>query len=139
MGLPEVSQQRRGCFDQQVGSSATKAAKIAALMANEELQGLPRTALRLFPRYLGALLARLGKSNRNRLLAAGYSAALAAFAGTQRAALFAVHRALHALAGGFAVSCHCAPPVFRFAELLRSTAQALAFFAVVCTTTTSVL
>src|SRR5271156_2439183 len=106
-------------FDQSVGSPATKAAENAALMANEDLQLLPKITSRLFPRYLGALLARLGKSNRNRLLAAGHSAALAAFARTQRAALFAVDRALHALAGRFAVSCHYAPPVFRFAELLR--------------------
>src|SRR5580704_4014435 len=104
-------------------------------MASEELQVSPRIALRLFPRNLGALLARLGKSNRNCLLAAGHFAALAAFARTKCAALFAVHRALHALAGGFAVSCHGAPPVFRFAALLRRTAQALAFFAVLCTTT----
>src|SRR5271170_3273746 len=119
IGFPEASQQLTVRFVQQAASPATKAAKHAALMANEKLQDRPRIALRLFPRYLGTFLARLGKSNRNRLLAAGHSAALAAFARTQRAALFAVHRALHALAGRFAVSCHYAPPVFRFAELLR--------------------
>jgi hypothetical protein len=79
-GIFGASQQSRGCFAQQLGSPATKAAKIAALMASEELQIRPRIALRLFPRYLGALLPRLRKSNRNRLLAAGHFAALAAFA-----------------------------------------------------------
>jgi len=33
------------CFDRQVGSSATKAAKDAALMANEDLQIRPKIAL----------------------------------------------------------------------------------------------
>jgi hypothetical protein len=67
-------------FDQLVGSPAIKAAENAALMANEDLQVCPKIASGLFLRYLGALLARLGKSNRNRLLAAGHFAALAAFA-----------------------------------------------------------
>ena len=66
---------------------------------------------RLFPGNLGALLASFGKSNRDRLLAAGDSAALPAFARAKSAALFAVHGALDAPASGFTVSCHQASPL----------------------------
>src|SRR5580698_1859045 len=104
-------------FDRQVGSSATKAAKDTALMANEDLQVRPKIALRRFPRNLGAPLACLGESNRNRLLAAGHPAAPAAFARTKRPALLPMHGALHAFSGGLSVSCHHAPPLFRFAKL----------------------
>ena len=101
-------------FAQQVGSPATEAAENATSVANEDLQHHPRIALRLLLRYLGAFFARLGKSNRNRLLAAGHHAALAAFARAKRAALLSMHRALHALTGGLSVSCHYAPPFLGF-------------------------
>src|SRR5580700_6000105 len=101
IGFLGVSLQGLEHFDHQGGSPATKAAENAALMVSEDLQDRPRIALRLFPRYLGTLLARLGKSNRDRLFAARHFAALAAFSRTKRAALLPMHGALHALAGGF--------------------------------------
>ena len=65
---------------------------------------------RLLPGHLGALFARFGKSNRDRLLAARYPAAFPAFAGSKSPALFAVQGALHAPAGRFTVSCHQTSP-----------------------------
>src|ERR1700680_836673 len=58
---------------------------------------------RLFLRNLGTLFSRFGEADRNGLLAAFHSAALAAFARFQSAAFLAVHRAFYTLAGRLAI------------------------------------
>src|SRR5271154_6968 len=60
-------------------------------------------------RHLGALLARLRKPDRDRLLAALHHAAFAALAGTQLAALLKFERSFHALAGSLPIFRHVVP------------------------------
>jgi hypothetical protein len=74
-------------------------------------EALGISALRFFPRDLGAFLTRFRETDCDRLLPARNPTSLTAFAGPKCAVLSAPHRALYAFASRFSVSRHRITPL----------------------------